>query len=42
MEEAEEDAESDLDKEGEEGAEEENAESDLGKEGHCSFLFSFH
>ena len=41
MEEAEEDAESDLGKEGEEEAEEESAESDLGKEGHCSFLFSY-
>ena len=40
MEEAEEDAKSDLGKEGEEEAEEESAESDLGKEGHCSFLFS--
>ena len=40
MEEAEEDAESDLGKEGEEEAEEESAESDLGKEEHFSFLFS--
>ena len=40
MEEAEEDAKSDLGKEGEEEAEEESVESDLGKAGHCSFLFS--